>query len=92
MIPEALRERIERFRREAVEIVPYDPRWPRLFVEERDRLKELFPIAHQDVAREYLELKQQLADEFPHDRSAYTEGKGEFIRSVTERARRSVGS
>ena len=191
MMPDPLRERIERFRREAVEIVPYDPRWPRLFAEERDRLARLFPaiirriehfgstavpgldakpivdllvevtslddtkaqivpvlegagydyfwrptdgdeappfyawfirrderaarthhihmvergypqwesllfrdylLAHPDVASAYVELKRKLAAEFPHDRSAYTEGKGDFIRAVTERARRSVAS
>ena len=43
MIPEHIRERIDRVRREPVEIVPYDARWPELFVEERNRLIGLFP-------------------------------------------------
>jgi len=43
MIPDERRERIERFRRETVEIAPYDARWPDLFAEECDRLNALFP-------------------------------------------------
>ena len=187
MIPAHLRERIARIQRELVEIVPHDSRWRQLFVEERDRLRGLFPalvrriehfgstavsglaakpivdmlvevtsledakaqivpalegdgydyfwrpsegddippfyawfirrdrrgerthhihmverdypqwesllfrdylIAHPDVAVEYAELKRQLAAEFPNDRASYTDGKGEFIRQVTDRARR----
>jgi GrpB-like predicted nucleotidyltransferase (UPF0157 family) len=38
MIPEDVRERVDRIRHELVEITPYDPRWPALFAEERDRL------------------------------------------------------
>jgi GrpB-like predicted nucleotidyltransferase (UPF0157 family) len=186
MIANDLRERIERVRCEFVEIVPYDPRWPARFVEERDRLHALFPalirriehfgstavphlaakpvvdmlvevtsleaakvqavpvlqrdgydyfwrpsdgddappfyawfirrngegqrthhihmvepgypqwesllfrdylIAHSDVAAAYEDLKRRLAIEFPHDREAYTNGKGEFIRRVTSMAR-----
>ena len=43
MIPDDVRDRIERVRREPVEIVPYDSRWPELFVAERDRLLSMFP-------------------------------------------------
>ena len=47
--------------------------------------------AHADVAEEYGELKCRLAEKFRHDREAYTEAKGEFIRGVVDRAtRRSV--
>ena len=185
MIPDDVRDRIERVRREPVEIVPYDPRWPELFVEERDRLIAMFPalirrvehfgstagpglaakpivdmlievaslddtreqivpvlegagydyfwrpsegddvprfyawfirrddqgrrthhlhmverdyaqweallfrdylIGHAAVAAEYVNVKRQLAAEFPNDREAYTNGKGAFIREITARA------
>ena len=43
MIPEDLRERVERLQRERVDIVPYDSQWPRLFDEERARLVARFP-------------------------------------------------
>ena len=187
MIPEHLRERIERLGRETVVIVPYDSRWPMSFADERARLETLFPglirrvehfgstavpglsakpivdmlvevtsldetkeeivpvlegdgydyiwrptsgddgppfyawfikrdmqgnrthhihmvehdfpqwdellfrdylIAHPDVARQYVDLKQRLAGQFSNDRIAYTEGKGDFIRRVTALARR----
>jgi GrpB-like predicted nucleotidyltransferase (UPF0157 family) len=55
--------------------------WDRLLF--RDYL-----IDHPDVAREYGTLKQRLCTEYPRDRVAYTEGKGEFVASVTERAKR----
>jgi GrpB-like predicted nucleotidyltransferase (UPF0157 family) len=186
MMPEDARERIDRVRRELVEIKPYDSRWPALFVEERDRLIGRFPtlirriehfgstavpglaakpivdmlvevtsldaaktqiapelqragyeyfwrpsegdvtppfyawfirrdangqrthhihmvesgypqwesllfrdylIAQPLVAEEYERLKRRLAAEFPHDREAYTSGKGDFIRRMTAAAR-----
>jgi GrpB-like predicted nucleotidyltransferase (UPF0157 family) len=40
---------------------------------------------HPDLAREYAALKCRLARELGHDREAYTEGKGDFIRSVLDR-------
>jgi GrpB-like predicted nucleotidyltransferase (UPF0157 family) len=43
---------------------------------------------HPRVAREYDELKKRLAEEYPEDRGAYTEGKAAFIRSVLEAAGR----
>jgi GrpB-like predicted nucleotidyltransferase (UPF0157 family) len=185
MIPEDVRERVDRVSRELVEIKPYDPRWPALFVEERDRLMTWFPtlirriehfgstavpglsakpivdmlaevtsldaartriapelqragydyfwrpsegddappfyawfirrdasgqrthhihmvessfpqwesllfrdylIAQPAVAAEYEILKRRLAAEFPHDREAYTSGKGDFIRRITSTA------
>jgi len=54
--------------------------WDRLYF--RDYLKE-FP----DEAHCYAKLKQSLSEEYPNDRAAYTEGKAEFIASVTERAK-----
>ena len=50
-----------------------------------------FLIEHEDVAAEYAALKKQLAAAAPGDRVAYTEGKGEFVRRVTERARQHFG-
>jgi len=41
--------------------------------------------AHADVAREYAALKRRLALEFDHDREAYTEAKGDFIRAILDR-------
>ena len=54
--------------------------WDRLLF--RDYL-----IAHPDVAKEYETLKLSLAQNHPNDRVAYTEGKTEFVVSVTERAK-----
>jgi GrpB-like predicted nucleotidyltransferase (UPF0157 family) len=34
---------------------------------------------HADTAREYMELKRRLAEQFSNDRDAYTRGKDEFI-------------
>lgn len=45
-------------------------------------------IAHTDVARDYEALKRDLAGRHPHDRAAYTSGKGEFVRRVTALAMR----
>jgi GrpB-like predicted nucleotidyltransferase (UPF0157 family) len=41
---------------------------------------------HPEIAREYSALKRQLADKFPNDRGAYTDGKEEFVRSILDRA------
>ena len=53
--------------------------WERLYF--RDYLRE-FPAE----AKHYVELKQSLAEQHPNDRVAYTEGKTEFVVSMTERA------
>jgi GrpB-like predicted nucleotidyltransferase (UPF0157 family) len=37
-------------------------------------------IEHPSVAREYAELKQQLAGQFPNDIDAYTAGKASFVK------------
>jgi len=55
--------------------------WERLCF--RDYLRE-FP----DEAKRYAELKQTLSEKYPNDRIAYTEGKTEFVASMTERAKR----
>lgn len=49
-------------------------------------LREYY-IRHPDVARQYMELKESLAKQFPNDRGDYGKGKKEFIQSVLERAR-----
>lgn len=41
---------------------------------------------HPDVAAEYASLKQRLARDHRDDREAYTDAKGEFVRSVVARA------
>ena len=191
MIPQHLRERIERLGREAIVIAPYDPGWPAIFLDERGHLTGLFPrlirrvehigstavpnlsakpivdmlvevssldettaqvvpvleaqgydylwrptsgddvppfyawfikrdnrrqrthhihmverdfpqweallfrdylIAHSETARQYVDLKIRLAAQFPNDREAYTGGKGEFVRRITDVARGSVSN
>jgi GrpB-like predicted nucleotidyltransferase (UPF0157 family) len=39
-----------------------------------------------EIAQEYAILKKQLAKDYPLDRAAYGDGKGPFIRRITERA------
>ena len=55
--------------------------WDRLLF--RDYL-----ISHPDAAREYGELKGRLASAHQGDRVAYTNAKGEFVRQITEVAKR----
>jgi GrpB-like predicted nucleotidyltransferase (UPF0157 family) len=40
---ETLAERIERVLQEQVSIVPYNPKWPRMFEEEKQHLRSCFP-------------------------------------------------
>jgi GrpB-like predicted nucleotidyltransferase (UPF0157 family) len=54
--------------------------WERLLF--RDYL-----IEHAETAKEYETLKLALVREYPNDRIAYTKGKGEFVRRVTQVAR-----
>jgi GrpB-like predicted nucleotidyltransferase (UPF0157 family) len=42
---------------------------------------------HDEVAREYGQLKRGLAKRFEHDREAYTAAKGDFVRATLRRAR-----
>lgn len=58
--------------------------WDRLLF--RDYL-----IEHPDVAREYGNLKRKLSGAHQGDRVAYTQAKGEFIREVTQKAKRFYG-
>jgi GrpB-like predicted nucleotidyltransferase (UPF0157 family) len=55
--------------------------WERLLF--RDYL-----IEHPDVAREYSELKVTLSEAHRNDRVAYTDAKTNFIKAVTENAKR----
>lgn len=61
--------------------VRYKGDWDELYF--RDYL-----IAHPGTAAEYAALKRRLYKEYEYDRDGYTLAKGEFIRSVTEKARR----
>jgi GrpB-like predicted nucleotidyltransferase (UPF0157 family) len=54
--------------------------WERLLF--RDYL-----IEHPEIAKDYENLKLALAREYPNDRIAYTNGKTEFVRRVTQDAK-----
>ena len=41
---------------------------------------------HPEVAAEYQTLKEQLAEQFPKDREAYTDGKHAFVQDISSRA------
>lgn len=43
--------------------------------------------AHPDAAAEYVLLKTALAARFEHDRDAYTDAKGDFVRQIVQKAR-----
>ncbi len=45
-------------------------------------------ISDNELAREYVDVKVNLAKQFPMDRQSYTAGKADFIEKVLERARR----
>jgi GrpB-like predicted nucleotidyltransferase (UPF0157 family) len=63
------------------------------FTEHWDRLLfRDYLINHPSVAREYEQLKLRLASASPRDRVAYTQGKSNFIRDVTEKAKRLYAS
>lgn len=47
----------------------------------RDYLK-----AHGEMVRQYYELKVQLAEQFKHDRNAYTDAKSAFIKRILSEA------
>jgi GrpB-like predicted nucleotidyltransferase (UPF0157 family) len=55
--------------------------WERLLF--RDYL-----IEHPNVTKEYQDLKLRLANDYPNDRIAYTNGKTEFIVRVTKMAKK----
>ena len=45
-----------------------------------------FMRAHPDVARQYSDLKRQLAERYPHDIEGYMDGKDAFIKQMEARA------
>jgi GrpB-like predicted nucleotidyltransferase (UPF0157 family) len=45
---------------------------------------------HSDVAKEYADLKMQLATKYPHDRAAYLDGKAAFVVGVIQLARSGI--
>lgn len=49
-------------------------------------------IEHPDYAREYAELKVDLAQKYKKDRDAYQEGKGDFIIRILELAEEEQGN
>lgn len=60
----------------------------RTFREHWDRLHfRDFLIDHPQIARQYAQLKIDLATSYPNDRVAYTDGKAAFIQRITSEAR-----
>lgn len=48
-------------------------------------------IEHQDVARQYEELKLKLGKKYQYNRDEYTNAKTEFIKEYTQKAKREYG-
>ena len=65
--------------------VRYSGDWDELYF--RDYL-----IHHPDTAQKYVNMKRELKKQFEHDREAYTLGKSEFIKAVTQHARKEFGN
>lgn len=63
--------------------VRYSGDWDELYF--RDYL-----ILHPEVAKEYENLKLKLKEKYEYDREAYTWGKSEFIKEVTEKAKKEL--
>jgi GrpB-like predicted nucleotidyltransferase (UPF0157 family) len=73
---------LEGFKGQAYHVhVRYSGDWDELYF--RDYLRE-----HSDIAREYSELKVRLSKEYRNDRDGYTDKKTDFIRSVTQIAKK----
>jgi GrpB-like predicted nucleotidyltransferase (UPF0157 family) len=66
-------------------VEPHFEHWDRLLF--RDYL-----IARPDAAQRYAELKTELSRRFPRDREAYTDAKADFVRALTEEAKRHYGT
>ena len=62
--------------------VVYDSPFWRRTLAFRDALR-----ANEALAAEYWKVKKRLATRYPNDRGAYTDAKGDFIRSVLEATR-----
>jgi GrpB-like predicted nucleotidyltransferase (UPF0157 family) len=43
--------------------------------------------SHTEEATAYAQMKQQLAQQFPQNRGAYTSGKARFIKRILEKAK-----
>jgi GrpB-like predicted nucleotidyltransferase (UPF0157 family) len=69
-----------------VHVVEKDGDFWRRHIAFRDYLR-----AHRDVADEYAVLKRKLAEQYPHDSLAYTDGKTEFILGIEEKAAAAMG-
>ncbi|MEM6580243.1 MAG: GrpB family protein [Pseudomonadota bacterium] len=69
------------FRTHHLHLVPFEsPLW-RERIQFRDLLR-----SNSDLAREYAQLKRELAKRFRHDREAYTESKWPFIQQAFQSA------
>jgi len=65
------------FRTHHIHIVElHDEQWAN-YLYFRDTLRE-----NEDLAQDYLKLKQQLADKYPENRKLYTAGKDKFIKEI----------
>lgn len=64
--------------------VRYEDAWNELYF--RDYL-----IEHPEIAKEYADLKLHLKEEYEHNRDAYTDAKGEFVRHYSEVAKEEYG-
>ncbi|WLR52047.1 GrpB family protein [Bacillus tianshenii] len=60
-----------------VEVIAYDKAWRERYIEEAEKLSEVF-----GEKEEYSSLKEKLAKRFPYDIDAYIEGKGPFIQRI----------
>lgn len=61
--------------------IRYSGDWNELYF--RDYLKE-----HKSIANEYGKLKSELKEKYEHDRDGYTDAKSEFIKKITELAKK----
>ena len=57
----------------------------------KSRKNKPLDIDLQKIAKEYEKLKLSLWEKFEHNRDAYTESKGEFIKKYTEIAKKKYG-
>ena len=64
--------------------VRYGDAWNELYF--RDYL-----IEHPETSKEYANLKLRLKEEYEHNRDAYTDAKGEFVRHYSELAKEEYG-
>ena len=82
-----------------VVVTEYDPEWPRAFDQEAVVLRTAVPglkakpvidimpdylRAHPEMARQYGELKAELAPRCNHDIEVYMDGKDEFVKRIQQ--------